>query len=186
MDRARRLPEVGYFPSQLPPCFVTYDLAANHAALYTDWVSLQDPPKKGAKVPRAPIAKLETFSVARAGLLRRITSITNPISQTYLAVHIAENWANLLSHYRQSKLSKSKPRFLKGGSRAANIPSMQILYDSKIAMSAGYRFMLRTDISRFFPTIYTHSVPWALHGKAISKKIQSQLQNTSEIYLICR
>jgi len=30
--------------------------------------------------------------------------------------------------------------------------------------------MLRTDISRFFPTIYTHSVPWAVHGKAIAKK----------------
>ena len=33
--------------------------------------------------------------------------------------------------------------------------------------------MLRTDISRFFPTIYTHSVPWALHGKAVAKRNQS-------------
>ena len=30
--------------------------------------------------------------------------------------------------------------------------------------------MLRTDISRFFPTIYTHSVPWAIHTKATAKK----------------
>jgi hypothetical protein len=47
---------------------------------------------------------------------------------------------------------------------------MQLLYDRKILRSAGYRFMLRTDISRFFPTIYTHSVPWAFHTKATAKK----------------
>ncbi|UUC49149.1 RNA-directed DNA polymerase [Pseudomonas citronellolis] len=172
MDRIKRLLEDGYFPSQLPPCFVTQDLADNHAYFYAYWLNLQPPPKTGQKIPRAPSAKLETFSVARAGLLRRITSIPNPIAQTYLATHVADNWGNLLSHYRQSKLSKSKPRFLKNASRAANIPSMHALYDNKIATSAGYRFMLRTDISRFFPTIYTHSVPWALHGKAVAKKNQ--------------
>jgi len=50
---------------------------------------------------------------------------------------------------------------------------MQLLYESKILKAAGYRYMLRTDISRFFPTIYTHSVPWALHGKATAKKYHS-------------
>lgn len=172
MDRIKRLLEDGYFPSQLPPCFVTQDLANNHSVLYGSWLILQPPPKTGPLIPRAPSAKLETFSVARAGLLRRTTSITNPIAQTYLATHIANNWGNILSHYRQSTLSKSKPRFLRNAGRAANIPSMHALYDNKIAASAGYRFMLRTDISRFFPTIYTHSVPWALHGKSLAKKNQ--------------
>lgn len=30
--------------------------------------------------------------------------------------------------------------------------------------------MLRTDVSRFFPTVYTHSVPWALHTKSLAKR----------------
>ena len=30
--------------------------------------------------------------------------------------------------------------------------------------------MLTTDLSRFFPTIYTHSVPWAFHSKSVAKK----------------
>lgn len=34
MDRVKRLLEVGYFPSQLPPCFVSSDLAKHHAELY--------------------------------------------------------------------------------------------------------------------------------------------------------
>lgn len=170
MDRIKRLLEVGYFPSQLPPSFVSRDLANSHASLYSDWLALQAPPKSGTKIPRAPYTKSELYSVARAGLNRRITSITNPVAQAYLATHIAQCWSGIVAHYRQSRLSKSRPRFLKGGSRAANIASMQALYPAKIAMSAGYRFMLRTDVSRFFPTIYTHSIPWAIHGKASAKK----------------
>lgn len=170
MDRVRRLLEFGYFPSQLPPCFVTKDLADNHAALYSAWTALQEPPKKELKVPKAPATKPEIFSVTRAGLQRRITSLPNPIAQTYVATPIAQNWGNILKHYRQSGFSKSRPRFLKAASRATNIPSMQTLYDNKIIKSAGYRYMLRTDVSRFFPTIYTHSIPWALHGKSVSKK----------------
>ncbi|MBU1237225.1 MAG: RNA-directed DNA polymerase [Gammaproteobacteria bacterium] len=170
MDRTERLLERGYFPSQLPPCFKTKDLAAIHGALYASWLTLQQAPKKGAKIPKAPDSKGERFSVARAGYQRRLTSIPNPVAQTYLATHVVANWPQLLGHYRQSKLSASRPRFLRNGERGANIPSMQLLYERKVLRAAGYRFMLKTDISRFFPTIYTHSVPWALHGKAAAKR----------------
>jgi hypothetical protein len=33
----------------------------------------------------------------------------------------------------------------------------------------GARYFLRTDINQFYPSIYTHSIPWALHGKAFAK-----------------
>lgn len=173
MDRIERLLGHGYFPSQLPPSFTTRDLAKNHAALYAEWFALQPKPEKGPNVPRAPSSKAELFSVARVGHQRRAISLPNPVAQTYLATHVVRHWAQFLSHYRQSRLSVSRPRFLKGGSRAANIPSMQLLYDHKVLLSAGYKYMLRTDVSRFFPTIYTHSVPWALHTKAVAKKNQA-------------
>jgi len=32
------------------------------------------------------------------------------------------------------------------------------------------RYVLKTDISRFYHSIYTHSIPWALHTKAFSKQ----------------
>lgn len=173
MDRTKRLLEAGYFPSQLPPPFSTADLANNHGALYVAWLALQQKPKSGPLVPTAPVSKAELFSVARAGHQRRVTSLPNPVSQTYLSTHVAQHWAQLVGHYRQSRLSASHPRFLRLGGRAANIPSMQLLYERKILKAAGYRYMLRTDVSRFFPTIYTHSVPWALHGKAAAKKQHS-------------
>ena len=32
--------------------------------------------------------------------------------------------------------------------------------------SVGARYLLKTDIASFYPSIYTHSIPWALHTKA--------------------
>lgn len=34
----------------------------------------------------------------------------------------------------------------------------------------GQKFVLRTDISQFYPSLYTHSIPWALEGKAVAKR----------------
>lgn len=170
LDRTERLLRVGYFPAQLPPAFHSRDLAGNYVALLAAWQALDPKPPKGAWNPKAPRSKPELFSVARVGHKRRGTSITNPVAQTFLAKHVADRWGDFVGHYRKSRLSASHPRFLRHANRATNIPSMQLLYDRKISMSAGYRYMLKTDVSRFFPTIYTHSIPWALHTKTVAKK----------------
>jgi hypothetical protein len=40
----------------------------------------------------------------------------------------------------------------------------------------GHRYFLRTDISQFYPSIYTHSIPWALHGKTAAKANKGNTQ----------
>ena len=171
MDRIERLLRLGYLPSQLPPCFTTSTLAASHALLLASWSAL--PAAKAGKITKAPSAKAEVFSVARAGHLRRSTSLPNPVAQTYLSVAIVANWASIVRHFRRSRLSASHPRFRRDAKRAASLPSMQTLFERRLLLGAGYRFVLRTDVSRFFPTVYTHSIPWAVHGKAVAKKNRS-------------
>lgn len=39
--------------------------------------------------------------------------------------------------------------------------------------SVGARFTLTTDVSNFYPSIYTHAVDWAVRGKAVAKRDQS-------------
>jgi hypothetical protein len=34
----------------------------------------------------------------------------------------------------------------------------------------GQRFVLRTDVSQFYASLYTHSIPWALEGKQVAKQ----------------
>lgn len=36
------------------------------------------------------------------------------------------------------------------------------------------RYFLRTDIGQFYPSLYTHSIPWALHGKTYAKAHMNQ------------
>lgn len=168
MDRLERLLRMGYLPSQVPPSFKTIDLASHQAALLAAWDAFPLP--KNCKEPKSPSSRAETFSVARAGIQRRVTSVPNPVAQTYLSRVIVNNWAKIVHHYRRSKISASHPRFRRDSNRAASLPAMQGLYERRLFKGAGYRFVLRTDISRFFPTVYTHSIPWAIHGKSVAKK----------------
>jgi hypothetical protein len=40
-------------------------------------------------------------------------------------------------------------------------------------LRSAHRFLLKADISRFFPSIYSHSIPWAVLGKANAKMAHS-------------
>jgi hypothetical protein len=168
MDRIERLLEMGYLPSQLPPAFVSAGLAKNYPVLLSIWDLITS--SKGQKLPGSPAAKAETFSVARLGHQRRATSICNPIAQSFLCLAVVDNWPGVMRHFRRSKLSASRPRFRRDSSRGASLPAMQVLNTRRLQLGAGFRYVLRTDISRFFPTVYTHSIPWALHGKATAKR----------------
>ncbi len=47
-----------------------------------------------------------------------------------------------------------------------------MLEEQRLIRHSGYRFIAKTDISRFYHSIYTHSVAWAYHGKALAKKVR--------------
>jgi hypothetical protein len=44
------------------------------------------------------------------------------------------------------------------------------LIHPKAQNRAGAKLLLRTDISDFYHSIYTHSIPWVLHTKAVAKR----------------
>jgi hypothetical protein len=48
------------------------------------------------------------------------------------------------------------------------------LPEHRIKLYATHREVLQTDILSFYHTIYTHSIPWALHGKAVAKQNRSR------------
>lgn len=160
MDKLRRLLERGYFPSQLPPTFTTIDFASHHRAIDAAWP---------APLSKIPSSRGEFFSVARAEHSRRPITIPNPVNQLRLCREIATHWPNLRTHFLKSKLSLSVPKLRGNKKRATEIVPLSELAERRLILSASYPYALETDISRFFPTLYTHSIPWALHGKSASK-----------------
>lgn len=55
-----------------------------------------------------------------------------------------------------------------------------------IKYSLEFEYLFHTDISNFYPSIYTHSLAWALHGKEYAKsnkQVHSLLGNTIDKYI---
>jgi Reverse transcriptase (RNA-dependent DNA polymerase) len=50
---------------------------------------------------------------------------------------------------------------------------------------AGAEFLVKADISACFPSIYTHSIPWAIHGREVAKKKQGLLDLSGNLIDKC-
>jgi hypothetical protein len=159
----------GYFPKELPsPPFTTTPfsniVAAPTGSLPPDFANGADPTYK-----HLPTSKIAKYSHARGGLLRRKLGICNPLHYYLLAKEIVDNWAVISSMVSGTAIAATAPE-LKSMGRAIEGRHNQ----GARAMLAqknrlGRRFLLETDISRFYSSIYTHSIPWALHTKAAAK-----------------
>ncbi|MGG1201183.1 RNA-directed DNA polymerase [Bacillus inaquosorum] len=156
----------GYLPPELIPPFNTFSLGQNLDSLKNlRGLHLNTNPKK--------ISKLVTHSIPKISLQRRTLGVPNPYNQIQLMECIVNNWKDIRNLIAKSKYSLTKPLVKKDLHRAINRKHDFADIFSKIPIiSTGYRYGLKTDISRFFSTIYTHSIPWAIHGKAFSKKNQ--------------
>jgi hypothetical protein len=156
----------GYFPRELPPPFTTYSLA--------NFVSANPLPagfgyahnRKGNR-----ISKAAEHNLARAGSLRRRLSVPNPIGFLQCADTIYTNWARISASFT-TVYSLSTPTLLLAGSDRAIAPAKPFsdIALRRIAIRAGARFGLRTDINSFYPSLYTHAIPWAVEGKAAAKR----------------
>ncbi len=155
----------GYFARELPPPFTTKPLAglvaANPGAL---------PKAFNLNVTPPFIAQMAIHNLAAPGRLRRRLGIPNPISYCQLASLVVDNWKTIVAHCQQSPLSLTCPGPDPSGRRAVDRKTLldeRPIHRARVRSTG--RVILRADISQFYPSLYTHSVPWALHTKAMAK-----------------
>ncbi len=148
----------GYFPVEIPPPFHTSELSSKYKSLKSKLTAL--------KIKES--SRCANFSIAKVGLVRKLLKIPNPIHQVKLSEIISDNWNDIEIIHKESKFSLSRP--LDKGLRAANPISFGEFLKTCYLQSFPYSFELKTDISKFYPSIYTHSIAWAIHTKAIAKK----------------
>jgi Reverse transcriptase (RNA-dependent DNA polymerase) len=165
MSKLSKLIGQGYLPAELPPPFKSTSLAKAFPSVSTlgGLVSVAAPTKF--------VSKPSTHSLARVGAIRRTLSIPNPVSYLYLAESIATNWhvCRTISSPRSGVLST--PVLHQDSPRAVSwLTSFSNLSEEVIRARAGMRFTLQTDIARFYPSLYTHSLSWAIHGKDRAKE----------------
>lgn len=164
LSKAERLLKDGYFPAQLPPAFVTESLAKKRKLIYAELKKIIN--NDLMQLPKTQFAK---YSIARSLHNRRLLAIPNPIIQIFLCHEISSHWKQLTKHFKKSKISVSTPEFRLDSKRATEILPISDLQEKRHFFSSGKKFILVSDISRFFPSIYTHSLAWTLHEKALCK-----------------
>jgi hypothetical protein len=110
-------------------------------------------------------------SVPKRKLARRFLAIPNPRNQAILCLEIEEAWPRLRKICELSPISLTIPelsteRSLEGKSRREE-------GEQRALRSIGSRYVLKADFARFYPSIYTHSIGWAVHGKAKARAPKS-------------
>ncbi len=159
--RLWRLLAAGYFPSELPPPFQTEEFAASATHFSAKWDH-----KKIYKFWTKP----EHYSSPRYGHARRKLSIVNPINQLSVAALLADNWFTVTQRLKRPSVTEFKPKILlKGKGRAVTGVDFNEVSRKKTELLSKFGRYVKTDIARFYPSIYTHSIAWSIVGKETAK-----------------
>ncbi len=190
----KRILQKGFFPKELPPPFTTASFADKAQYIYTQWENLQTlervplPGESGNDVKKRFASKFEVynsskyqvFSLAKGLYSRRKLGIINPKQYHDLSRLIVKKWPTIRQTHTLSDFSASTP-VEKDSTRAVRTKSTSLNNFKFLLIEKSFnkRFELRLDISQFYPTIYTHSIPWAILGKETAKKYFVQKNNRS-------
>jgi hypothetical protein len=152
-QRLRRFLEAGYLPEELPPPFVSHPLARFRKSLLNDWKTQGEP--QFGKFRSRP----EQFTVPRYSSARRRIAIPNPINFFRLAQTISDGWIDIRNYISSSNITEFKPILDAEGPRAIFKLDFGIVDQRTAEILSEYDHAFKTDITRFYQSIYTHSIP---------------------------
>ena len=118
-----------------------------------------------------------TFESMRNINVPRVLGIPNPMSYQQLCKCLSNSWENIKNHFANKTqdqdyvISRIHIRKLKQKDALFSMSYSNWKEDGtpEPDLLIGSTYLVKADISTCFPSIYTHSVPWALVGKATAK-----------------
>lgn len=134
---------------------------------------------------------LVSISYPKSLLSARVFSIQHPYNYHDMVYYLHENWHSILGKLfnDQTKIypySLPIPISKENQPNLSNLRSGRLIYEwvkmaenDLVQDAVNYSFLVKTDITNFYPSIYTHSVAWALEGRdeAFCDKSNSLLGN---------
>lgn len=170
----------GYFPKELPPAFTTVDFGSNVDEIVREWCStgiFKYDTKRLGKLPGnkkrrgsftytlKEIAEAEVISMPKKGYERRNIHIVHPLPQALLSKEIGANWKSIQKFLSRRTFSEDKIQIGLGFERSIKEINFLLHATKKRHLEATSNWVVTTDINRFYPSIYTHSIAWAAYGK---------------------
>lgn len=165
----KELLELGYFPKELPPPFESKCFASQINTINLQWNRTYNSLSKKNRGFYS-CSKWTSYSIPKVQLSRRILNIPNPLHQSKLVKTITDRWQEIEVIFKNSTISSSYPIKDKSNERAfKTFQSFRDFKRKRLNESFDKYYEMKTDVSRFYSTIYTHSIPWLIHTKALAK-----------------
>ncbi|WP_299619302.1 RNA-directed DNA polymerase [uncultured Tenacibaculum sp.] len=159
----QKLLDFGLFPEKIDKIF--------SSELYGKWVR-----DNGITVLQNRVCSNIVFRLTRNNNAPRILSIPHPIAYNRLALEIKNNWSSIfekigeVDDYYERSMVIPKPNNL--NNRLVSMLSYERNKDQKflsLDKSFQAKYLVHADIANCYPSIYSHSIPWALVGKIEAK-----------------
>jgi hypothetical protein len=149
----------GFLPEVLPPIFDTHQFSRLCSV-----GKIEIDPKQTNKLERV------AYNCTKRGHNRRIFDVMHPASAALCSAWLSRHWEAVTVHCNEPKttatdLELSNDFFR----RSISTAPFDVVQRAAKTRTARARHFIRADIAKFYPSIYTHSLPWALHGKGAAK-----------------
>ena len=162
----KRLISYEFFPSELPCCFSNSDITKNFVDLETEINNID--------IFKVDKSSPLLFTVYKNEIARRRVALPNIYHYFILVKVLFDNETEIKKIYDLSKYSLTKPN----NKQNVNEDIAYIRISNSIAETRSVNeklfqdnsICLKTDISNFFDSIYTHSISWAIHTKKTAKQ----------------
>lgn len=176
---AKWLLEEGYYPEQyiLPPCFKVQKFDLQNKPFFKIADNIADHLKFNPE-----ICQLVNISYPKTELTDRTFGIIDPKIYHDMVWYLVKDWDIILKTLfnPQNKIysySFPLPITSKSEGDLGNLRAGRMIYEflemaekDLVAEAYNYKFILKTDIKNFYPSIYTHSISWAIHTKELIRK----------------
>lgn len=165
---------VGYFPESyvLPPCFHV----TKHPPYGTYFT------QRMAREFLPTLSQVCEVHFPKTELTDRTFGFLDPKLHSDIASEIAGGWTSLLdvifnpakrvySYSFPIPVSKTTPGAI-GGLRAGRMiyEWIEMAEEDLVEEAYAYKYLVRTDVKNYYPSVYTHSIAWAIHSRAVIRK----------------
>lgn len=171
----------GYYPESyvLPPCFRVKS-APVRAKRYYKVVKT----KKGTDF-RPDRRECVHVHFPKSEFTDRTFGVMHPHLHNDIAFHISRNWKKVVdalipADSLVNAYSFPIPLTKRAPGRVGRLRSGRMIYefidmtdDDLVSVAYRYGHLVKADIKNFYPSIYTHGIAWALHGKSMVRRPES-------------
>lgn len=158
MPNAKDFIDRGLLPENMPPIFTSKKLWHHFSGSGSAY-----------GITGKAVGDQANYNASKRGGQRRVFGVPHPAFARDLGLFFEKHWADFAPLFDRSTGSVSKPVMTSSGNRHVRLTSHSDLPELRLRAFSRYKFCLVTDVARFFPSVYTHTLPWAINGKTAAK-----------------